>query len=179
MADEYQKELFDDFGREKSKIKKISDKITERRRRLHVTLGVENIVFAVIIVMMCMVVVFALGTEHGKHLGSQSLLSPRPIVYTRVPENNPADIVEAEAPKTEEAPKPSRYVIQLISYKAMEPAIEEKNKLLNKNVHAVIITAGEWYQVCVGGYDNIKDAKRALVEFSKDYNGCFVRNTGR
>jgi len=179
MADEYQKELFDDFGREKSKIKKISDKITEGRRRLHVTLGVENIVFAVIIAIMCMVIAFALGTEHGKHLGSQSLLPPEPIVYTRVPENNLVDAVEAEAPKAEEAPKSSRYVIQLISYKAMGPAIEEKNKLLNKNVHAVIIPAGKWYQVCVGGYDNIKDAKRALKEFSKDYKGCFVRNTGR
>ncbi|MFH1380994.1 MAG: SPOR domain-containing protein [Candidatus Omnitrophota bacterium] len=184
MNEEHQKEFFKDFDQKNGKIKKISDKITERRKKMYINLGLENIIFAIILVIMCVIAAFALGTEHGKRISSKPM--PQKI-FVKNDEPIPAFIEndglmekdETEPDRNKKELESARYVIQLISYTDMASAVKEQNKLLNKNIHAVIIPSGKWYQIRVGGYNNIKDAKKALEEFSKDYNGCFIRNTGR
>ena len=66
MSTEYQEELFKEFGKQKGNFEKIADKITEKRKKLYVHAALENVIFAAIIVIMCVVVSFALGVEKGK-----------------------------------------------------------------------------------------------------------------
>lgn len=160
MPGEYQEEFFKEFQKEKSKFQKITDKMVQRQRRLYTHMSLENIVVAAIIAIMCLIVAFAFGVERGKKLISHA------------PQKVEIPYREKEiAPQEMDKP----YTIQLISYAKEERAEKEKNKLLKKNIYTFIIQSGKWYQVCAGGYADIKEAKAALEEFSKDYKGCFIR----
>ena len=163
MADEYQKELFEEFGKEKGKLKRIAEKIGGRRHRLYLQISPENAVFAAIVVLMCVIVAFALGVERGKRLTPQSR----------------ARRVEKSAPRKKPTPAPpvkaGIYAIQLISDKKEQRAEKEKRDLSGKNIEAFIVPSGEWFQVCAGSYADIESARKALEKFSKEYKGCFIR----
>lgn len=187
MSREHQDEFFREFKEEKGSIKKMADKITQGHKKLYVNLPVENIVFAIIIIIMAVVVAFALGVERGKRLvdtktggGStyEEALATEPQIRMA-----PIEITagERKEPEKEEIPleklqeKSKPYVIQLISYKKEQRAINERDRLSRSNVTTFIVPSGDWYQVCAGGYENIKEAKSALQNFAKEYKGCFIR----
>ena len=186
MSNEYQKELFEEYKQERGKFEKIVDKINIKRKKLYLHAPLENVVFAVIIIIMCVIVAFALGVERGKRLISES---DREEIEVSIPVQSVPQIelspIEVGKPKKEEPAKaPSvtkvtnatkRYTIQVISYKQRNLAEAEKNKLLNNNVNAYIIPSGNWYQVCAGGYDTIEKAKAALIKIEKKYKGSFIR----
>jgi hypothetical protein len=182
MAAEHQKELFEEFKKEKRKIDKIADKI-KHRKKLYLHVPVENMVFVAIVVIMCAVVAFALGVERGKRyagirtapesepLGAKALMQPielESIEVSTLTKKRPAvterDVTEGIA-----------YTIQLISYRKKEYAENEREKLLKKGIDAFIVSSGNWHQVCAGVYDNIQDAKEAQSELSENYKGCFIR----
>ncbi|MGB2705663.1 MAG: SPOR domain-containing protein [Candidatus Omnitrophota bacterium] len=164
MAEEYQKELFEEFGEQKSKLKRIAERITQRQRKFYLRVSLENVVFAAIIAVMCVIVAFAMGVERGKRVAPP--LAPQKKVTP------PAKEPEIKAVKQRTT---RTYAIQLISYRKKRLAEKEKRKLLDKNIEAFIVPSGEWFQVCAGGYGDIKDAKAGLKQFSKDYKGCFIR----
>ncbi len=166
MADEYQKELFEEFEKEKGKLKRIAEKIGQAQHRFYLHISPENVVFAAIIAVMCIIIAFAMGVERGKRL--------TPLTT--------AHRIEAAPPAEEPAPKApvfeapaGIYAIQLISYKEKRLAEIEKRKLSGKKIEAFIVPSGEWFQVCAGSYADIESARAALEEFSKDYKGCFIR----
>ena len=172
MAGEYQKELFKEFQKEKGKFKKIADKVTGRQHKLYLHVSLENVVFVSIIVIMCIIVSFALGVERGKRLGPQ--ITPQPVPQVMKEPANPTKLAKASVEKKVEAEKP--YTIQLISYKTKKRALGEKSALAERKIDTFIVPSGKWYQLCTGGYENIKDARKAMEVFKKDYKGCFVRN---
>jgi len=169
MPGEYQKELFEKFGGKKGKIKRITDRITRRQRKPYLYVSLENAVFAAIIAVMCVIVAFAMGVERGKRVVVPPL--------TRQKEFTPfvPPIKEKEIKAAERKEPAAIYAIQLISFKEKRPAEKEKRKLLDKNIKAFIVPSGGWFQVCVGGYDDINEARKVLEGFSKEYEGCFIR----
>ncbi|MFH1594173.1 MAG: SPOR domain-containing protein [Candidatus Omnitrophota bacterium] len=198
MAIEYQKELFNEFNKEKGRIEKIADKITQRKKRLYLNLPIENIIFAVIIVIMAVIVSFALGVERGKviarpvgieenTLNNEEVVSVKKVGQFTEIELGPITVmktaaIEAEkiVPAREERPIPDRaadtqYTIQLISYKKKDLADREQWALKAKGLDTSIISSGNWYKVCVGTYGNMDRAKEALKEFAGEYKGCFIR----
>jgi len=172
VADEYQKELFEEFGKEKGKLKRIAEKIGERRHRLYLQISPENAVFAAIVVLMCVIVAFALGVERGKRLTPQSRARR---VEKSAPKKKPEAKKEPEVKTPAPPVKAGIYAIQLISYKKKQLAEKEKRDLSGKNIEAFIVPSGEWFQVCAGSYADIESARKALEKFSKDYKGCFIR----
>lgn len=80
MSGEYQEELFDEFKKEKGRFKKIADKIIRKQPKFYIHLPMENIVFAAIIGIMCMVVAFALGVERGKRLPAENAEKGKKII---------------------------------------------------------------------------------------------------
>jgi len=187
MSREYQDEFFGEFKEEKGKIKKITDKITQGHKKLYLNLPAENIVFAVIIIIMAVVIAFALGVERGKRLAKAKVDSRTAYEEASAREDKvrmtPVEIAAEEIKESKEEKatllkaqeKSKPYTIQLISYKKEQRAVYEKDRLLKSNVTAFIVPSGDWYQVCAGGYENIKEAKRALENFTKKYKGCFIR----
>ena len=185
MNNEQQKELFEEFKKEKSAIEKITDKITQKRRKLYANIAMENVVFTFIIAIMCVVTAFALGVERGKRLASEPQVIKKEIAperqkspEARIPQEvtGQIELKPIEVGKPDKiSPKSLPYTIQLISYKQKDIADTEINKLLKKNVDAHIIASGRWYQVCAGHFRSVKEAERALRELEDQYQGCFVR----
>lgn len=184
MPDEYQRELFEEFKKEKGRFKKIADKITQRQPKFYIHLSLENIVFAAIIGIMCIVTAFALGVERGKRLPSATKARQQEATVDREEEavalrKEPVGPKKEKAASKKELPDTeSTFVIQLISYRQKRLAEGEKKRLLDKKIDAFIIPSGKWYQVCAGGYSDIKEVRKALEGFKKDYKGCFIRKKG-
>ena len=176
MSGEYQKEFFNEFQREKGKIEKIAHKITKRQTRLYVHIPLENIVFTAIIVILFVIVSFALGVERGRKLTVKHVASVK---------TESTFIEEKLLPEKKELPaeeKPvvnkvldKRYTVQLVSFKEEKIAEKEKAKLLKMGIDAFIVRSGSWYQLCAGGYSNMKEAEKAKKQFTKDYKGCFIK----
>ena len=197
MTGEYQRELFGEFKEEKGKFEKIADKIARRKQRLGIHVPLENIVFAGIIFILCVVVAFALGIERGKRYTKGLKLEPlaareeETVIVSEEKKNAPrielatieiAQIRREDEPaakpvknETAAEPKDLPYTIQLIAYKKKPLAERERDRLLDKKIGAFIIPSGKWYQICAGAYGNMQDAKRALAGFSEKYKGCFIR----
>jgi len=171
MTGEYQKELFEEFQKEKGKFKKIADKVTGRQHKLYLHVSLENVVFISIIVIMCIIVAFALGVERGRRLAEGVTREPVPQA-SKAPESLTKPI-KASAGEMKEAKKV--YTIQLISYKTEKRALTEQSALREKKIDTFIVLSGKWHQVCTGGYEVTKDARKAMEAFKNDYKGCFVR----
>ena len=189
MVNEHQNEFFGEFEKKKGGIEMMRDKITEKRKKLYLNMPLENAVFGAIVIIMCVVTAFALGVERGKRLDISSapakaavekdqldegLVQLGPIEVAKSPEKVLEPPVKAEEKKP--ALKTMRYTVQLISYKKEKRAQKEIKKLGSQNVRAFITTSGDWYQVCAGSYNDIKEAKKALGNYKVKYKGCFVKN---
>ena len=171
MSNEYQKELFNEFSKKKGRIEKIARKITKKQLKLYVTVSLENIVLFSIIAIMLIIVSFAFGVERGKKVQPD-------LVYEDIEPVKVAKEAVLEKEKTEvlpEAPKKKVYTVQLISYKKKERAEKEKKKLIKKGFEAFIVKSGNWHQICVGGYADIKEAEKAKKQFVSGYKGCFIK----
>jgi len=176
MSGEFQKELFDQFRKEKGRLERIADRMRDRRRRPHLYIPVENIVFAAIIFIMSLVLAFALGVERGRRRapvareagpgGAESVVM-QPIVVT------PAKSEKPDTKPVEKRELP--YTVQLVSYRQRKQAESERDRLASGNVDAFIVTSGRWFQVCAGRYENVKEADAAREKFRKEYRGCFVK----
>lgn len=177
MGDEYQRELFEEFGEKKGKFKRIADRITERQQKFYLRISLENIVFAVIIAVMCIIIAFAMGVERGKRAlsGAAQQIPEQQKEVTLAPAAEETGVTAVGIMAAEPEKAAGTYTIQLISYKKKSLAEKEKRKLSDENIEAFVIRSGEWFQVCAGGYGDIKDAKAALRIFSKEYKGCFIR----
>lgn len=189
MPAEYQKELFEEFKKEKGKFRKIADKITQKQPKFYIHVSLENIVFAAIIGIMCIVVAFALGVERGKRFTVPASMARKESFEAFVFEketketavSEPETVARDTSASEEEtaSDKKTAFVIQLISYTQKRLAESEKKRLLDKKIDAFIMPSGKWYQVCAGGYSDISEAGKALEGFKKDYRGCFIRRGAR
>jgi len=205
MTTEHQNELFREYEKKRGGIEKIAEKITEKRKRLFVTVALENMVFGAIVVIMCIVTAFALGVERGKRLeqgrapetkespGSPAAKPRVKLEPIKISKATPEPEVIPPKKKGKKAGRPviektigttvqkepvagMRYTVQLISYKQENLAVKEKNKLLKKKIDAFIAKSGKWYQVCVGKYKDMREASEGLKKFQRKYRGCFIRN---
>ena len=177
MPAEYQKELFEEFKKEKGKFRKIADKIAQRQPKFYIHISLENIVFVAIIGIMCMVVAFALGVEHGKRFTVPARMTQKEDLVFE--EETPVSEPEAVTRDTGVPEEEIAFVIQLISYTQKGRAESEKKRLLDKKIDAFIMPSGRWHQVCAGGYSDISEARKALEGFKKDYKGSFIRGRAR
>ncbi|MBL7158357.1 MAG: SPOR domain-containing protein [Candidatus Omnitrophica bacterium] len=171
MTQEVQKELFKEFKREATGLKRIAGRITQKKKSSSVYFSIESVAVIAIALIMGLVVAFALGVERGKRIAP----APREAA---IPLKAQKEKVEPKKIETKDTKKPLAsypYLVQLISYKEKRKAEEELRGLSQKGHKALIIPSGEWFQVCAGGYESFKDAEIAKKEFEKTYIGCFVR----
>ena len=103
MASEHQDELFKEFSKKKTGLEKIADKITEKRKRLYITVPLENIVFTSIVVIMFVVAAFAFGVERGKRFLPAMEVSHVEVIPAQV------TLAKEESPPPE--PKEESYAI--------------------------------------------------------------------
>ena len=201
MFDESQKELFEEFKKEKGKIERIADTIARKRKKTYLSFSLENLVFILIVFMLALIVAFALGVERGKKIGqdiepvvlesvyvsgeydtvsSEGYLKPPELgIEAPLPETFELPLEPSVPEKKEALPKERLYTIQVISYKQKDLAEKEVRKLSAGKVEAFVIPSGNWYQVCAGRYRNTDEAKKELLALAKEYNGSFVRRINK
>jgi hypothetical protein len=172
MPEEYQKELFQEFNKEKSRFEKLTGRISQRRKRLYLNVPLENLIVVVIVLIMSVIVAFAIGVERGKRIGAGlpqaapkapavHRTAQRPAPQTEKIELAPITIDKRAEEKTVPATRNVRselrpYTIQLVSYKEKGLADKEKARLLKKNVEAFVVASGKWYQVMAGRYKTMQ-----------------------
>ncbi|NQT22621.1 MAG: SPOR domain-containing protein [Candidatus Omnitrophica bacterium] len=180
MKSEYQGELFKEFTRKESSLKKLSQKMLPKRRPHILQVPIEQVISAAILVIVGLIVCFALGVEKGKRevisvLKNERIKAIETIETIRASQT---EVVETEEsvivqPAVKEE-KP--YTIQLISYKGKRAAEEKAAKLKTEGIEAFLIYNDKWYQVCSGSYANKEEAEKDLKKLSKKHKGCFLRN---
>jgi len=183
-----QKELFGEF--EEPRKKKPSHGILPKNYMLF-NISYEQIIFISIAVIMLMVLLFSLGVERGKRLASgpvgeredlpskrvevsEMQKAPGPVEHIEATPSK--DVAEAKEPVKEKKVLGSKlYTIQVIAYRSKKSAQKELVRLGKKGFNPFIIIGGGYYQICVGEYNNQKEAEKGYRELKKTYKDSFIR----
>jgi len=67
------------------------------------------------------------------------------------------------------------YIVQLASYKALDPAKHEMRKLEAEGIKAGWKKNGDWYQLFARGFENASEAKKARNKLIRTYKDCYIK----
>ncbi len=67
------------------------------------------------------------------------------------------------------------YAVQVASFKNEGSAQDEVNRLRRRGAEADFEENGLWYQVYVGPYKTVEEARRAREGFLSEYSDCYIR----
>ncbi len=191
---ETQQELFREFSREPKKPERFPG-IQKAHKPILVSTSVEHVLLGAILLILAGCFVFFLGVLRGKSLAGVSGVSAAPPVAQRPAGPLPVRMqtVRVAAPETASAPpavsqtpQPARatearrdsgkpYTIQLVTYKKRDLAEKEVAALRRSGFYSAVIPSGDYYQVCVGQYAGMDDAKKDLKLFGSRYKDRFLR----
>ncbi|GEM_PF-1123909 len=198
---ETQQELFPAFSNEPKKVDRFPS-ISKPQRPLLISTNVEQLILAGILLILAACFVFFLGVLRGRSIDARDRVRPAATartVQTRqtaaqkvdpvrlqsvkkallkeralsiTPAHNAASSTKTEA-SARAASKP--YTISLAVFKKRENAEKEVAALRRNGFLATMGMAGEYYEVCVGQYGNIEEAKKDLKLFESRYKGRFLK----
>lgn len=182
---EEQQEFFKEFKGPKSGIDKIREKYIPPKWPF-ITISIEKLVFIVIIIIMIIVLFFSLGVERGKRLGNAKIIRPEKN-YTKIEKkiSKPAslkdnlDNTQAAEAKQEQViirDTTRRYTIQVVAYRDKGTAEEKVSSLRKEKSSAFIIPENGLFQVCIGRYETLKEAKVDMKNLQSKYSDCFTRS---
>ena len=195
--EETQQELFGQFSNEPKKPERLAG-INKSQKPVLFSTSVEQIVLAVIILVLAGCFIFFLGVLRGRATASspggasgRQGAPPLPVSATASSRPSPANAAPSTATtmtvtppaavrKSLTAQVPARdvskpYTIQLIAYKKRELADQEAAALRRSGYVSSIVPSGDYYQVCVGQYTNMEEAKKDLKWFGARYKDRFLR----
>jgi len=185
MTTEHQNELFREYEKKRGGIEKIAEKITEKRKRLFVTVALENMVFGAIVVIMCIVTAFALGVERGKRLEqarapetkeSPGTLAAKPRVKLEPIKISKASTEPAVIPPKKKEKKAARPVIEkTIGTTAQK---EEVNNKVAQRVEKEPV-AGMRYTVQLISYKQESLAVKEKNKLLKKKIDAFIAKSGK
>lgn len=162
--------------------------------RFQVTIRVDHLFILAISALVFYVLVFSFGVEKGKRFVHEELKaekakreqmarevavlkqepSPKeevqPIraeVTLSVPESKPA--VPSDEPSAGLSSKPiGKYTIQLVTYNSLSRAEKEAERLTQLGYRGFVISSGKFHQVCVEGFENIREAGNQLARLQQE-----------
>ncbi len=179
--EEIQAELFHEFSSEPKKAKRFPS-LHKSPKPILISTSVEQLIFAGILLILALCLIFFLGVIRGKSLLVSPLkaTAPAPVSHMlAMPQYRPpASKTIAPTPQSKPAvstavEKP--YMIQLVTYKRRDLAENDVLVFRRRGVDAVVVPSGDYYQVCVGRYASKEEAKKDLKFFSAKYKDCFLR----
>ena len=190
-AQETQQELFKEFSEKSSRHERLPS-VAKTQKPILLSTNIEQIILAAILLILSFCLIFFLGVLRGKALTSVSsagvtpgvaptLTAPISQVATdvaAVPQKTaaPANLYLVTASGTQNPRNLNKpYTLQLVTYKKKDLAEKDVAELRRRGAVAMIITSGDYYQVCAGQYLNKEEAKKDLKLFSLRYKDCFLR----
>jgi len=168
---ETQQELFQEFSEKSNRPERLPS-VTKTQKPILLSTNIEQIILAGILLILSFCLMFFLGVLRGQSL-SRSRTPVAIETRTAEPEIKPPSAPAAALPVGQNLNKP--YTIQLVTYKKKELAEKDVAEFRRRGVAAMIITSGDYYQVCAGQYFNKEEAKKDLKLFSARYRDCFLR----
>jgi len=199
---EEQREFFEEFKEPEQH----RDRLRKRyipSKRFFVTVSLENLVLFCIIVIMVIVLSFSLGVERGKRfdIAKETVIEKEAAPALRaevsaIEKELPARLkaggparLKAGGPARLKAGGPARlkaggpaptaaakYTIQVATFRK-ESAVDEEIKRLKKNgFSAFTVPSKDMFQVRVGKYATLEEAKSDLRKLRERYKDCFVRD---
>ena len=172
-----QKDLFNHFNSGKKSIPD-EPKPPGEHRRSPLAIYPEHILTMLIVLFILCVLAFSMGVWRGKSIKNINKISKTISLDNAQRPSTTAVKTEVQVLQHDKgiAKDPKKpYTIQLVAYKNKDRAFEEVNHLKTRGYHSRIITRGGFYQVCVGQYKNLKEAKRDMKALRKRYKDCFLR----
>ena len=180
---ETQRELFGEFSREADKAGRFPA-LSKNQKPILITTSLEQVLLTAILLILAACFIYFLGMLRGRSLaGHATALSPpiaRPAPGPAGPSSGkviglPRQKKEA-APVSSFAADPGKpYTIQLATYKKQSLAEKEMALLRRAGYYSAIIPSGDYYQVCVGQYGSMEEAKKDLRFFGSRYKDRFLR----
>jgi cell division protein FtsN len=196
---ETQHELFQEFSKEPTKGERFPS-IAKAQKPVLISTNVEQLILAGIVLILAACFVFFLGVLRGRSIGNE----PRPAqaaapVRTAPVSAQPVDPVRLQsvkkallkeralsAPQSASAANPAPaapavkagskpYTIQLATFKKKDMAEKEIATLHRSGFVATMGMSGDYYEVCVGQYASIEEAKKDLKLFASRYKDRFLR----
>ncbi len=168
---EVQKELFDEFGKKKKKgglfVKSPSE------RKVSWSFSFDGILLALLLLLMCVVIIYATGVEIGQKARA-SLVKSQP---EKKIEPSPAVTPKKALIIQTMTPTPAkRFTIQIASHHEKGTADHEVSRLQKEGLSVFMTPNRNGFALCVGTYATRSEADRALETIRKRYKDCFVRN---
>lgn len=172
-----QAEFFNDIC-EKSK-KPVKNRLSWAK--IAVSLSYENIIILSIGLIMLLIACYSFGVERGKQLvqiPTQEIRIEQEQAEKPSKELNPQLKVKKIMVKTaqvEEIPRTPAY-IQVACFRTDKYARKEIQGLKNKGYRPFIHNWGKYKVVCVGGYKNNDEARKALKDLKRLYADCILHD---
>ncbi len=148
--------------------------------KVAVSLSYENIIILSIGLVMLLIVCYSLGVEKGRHLVQaksedigleQEEAQKIPKIESPKPKEKKMKI---EVVQTEDISNILPY-IQVASFRTDKYARKEIEQLKNRGYRPFAATRGKYRVVCVGGYKNKDEARKAMKELKEVYTDCILR----
>jgi len=145
--------------------------------KVAVSLSYENIIILSIGLIMLLIACYSFGVERGKQLvqiSSEEIKIEQRQAEKPLKELSPQPKVKRIRVKTaqlEETPRAPAY-IQVACFRTDKYARKEVKGLKNKGYQPFINNWGQYKVVCVGGYKNNDEARKALKDLKRLYADC-------
>jgi cell division septation protein DedD len=199
---ETQQELFREFSKEPKKVDRFPS-IAKPQKPVLISTNVEQLILAGIVLILAACFVFFLGMLRGRSLDDGNVRSAASARTAQPRTASSAQAVDpvrlqsvkkallkeralstpvqqqtaASAAKPQTAAKAAAkpYTIELAVFKKRETAEKEVAALRRNGFFATMAMTGDYYEVCVGQYASIEEAKKDLKLFAARYKGRFLR----
>ncbi len=182
---ENQQELFPVFSGEPRKAERFPS-LGHAQKPILISTNAEQLILAGIVLVLMSCLFFFLGVLRGKAIAPRERVvvsAPAVSAAQRLPQKVApfvATTVLSSIPQkasgntiTIDISKP--YTIQLVTHKKKSYAERDVSALRRGGFFSFIIPSGEYYQVCVGQYQNKEEAQKELRFFAGKYKDCFLR----
>jgi septal ring-binding cell division protein DamX len=187
MNKKFQRDFFGDNYREKEAgLSGYLSKYSKHRLLPHLRVPTEYIVIAGIGMLVLVIIAYAVGVERGKRVqlarrpkeqaSKAQMLANKEVTIV---ETTKEVISKTEKPEIKLPAKPvgSIYTIQLASFKELNAAKREAEKMKKRGFNIAFKKSGSWYLVYAEGYRSMEEAKKAKKELAKYYKDCYIRST--
>jgi len=182
---EIQKELFDEFGKEKRKRSLFRRSETEH---ISFSSSFDTLLLGILILVMGVVIIYAVGVEVGHQeklrlAGRESIKTTVQPVSARLVQSQQIQQVQVAVHSPKKTSLPERetvrkYTVQIASFTKNDAAERtlEKLKKEKAGVEIFLIPGPKQIALCIGNHETRAAADRALSELQKKYKDSFVRN---
>ncbi|UCD15595.1 MAG: SPOR domain-containing protein [Candidatus Omnitrophota bacterium] len=168
------------------------------KRRNTVILPLDTFVLLLVVVVLLFVLAFSLGVERGRKVASRKIEDDKfnleavnlaqdnaalDLEYSRwedkkqaVKESKKIALVDKKAPQDKGASSVNKqYIIQIATYLKEKIALEEAEKLKEKEYQVSVSKKGDYTVLFVGEFQKREEAQKTMQSLRKRYKDCFIR----